>query len=146
MDTFNTIISRRSIRKYKKQKVEKEKIDLILKAAMYAPSAFNLQPWEFIVVDDEKIFPHLYKAVPHAEMILQASHAVIICCNTDIEKNIQLGIQNISAAAQNMLLEIHELGLGGCWIGVYPFDEIVDAVKNYFNLPVNIIPAVIISI
>ena len=51
MDIINL---RRSIRRYKDQPVEQEKIEKLLRAAMQAPSAANQQPWEFIVVQDEK--------------------------------------------------------------------------------------------
>jgi len=50
--TLETIFRRRSIRKYCDQPVESEKLDLLLKAGMAAPSAMNCKPWEFVVVTD----------------------------------------------------------------------------------------------
>ena len=61
MNTLKAILCRRSIRQYKKKKVSKEKINQILKAAMYAPSAMNYQPWHFIVIDRREDIDHLYK-------------------------------------------------------------------------------------
>ena len=48
------IFNRRSIRKFKDQEVEPEKIEKLLRAAMQAPSAANQQPWEFIVVKERE--------------------------------------------------------------------------------------------
>ena len=51
---IENIMTRTSIRQYKDQPVEQEKIDIMLKAAMAAPTAVNLQPWHFIVITDKK--------------------------------------------------------------------------------------------
>ena len=61
------IFHRVSIRKYKKQAVEKEKILQILKAAMQAPSACNQQPWEFYVVTDPEKIQKLSQTTPYAQ-------------------------------------------------------------------------------
>lgn len=63
---MNEIFHRVSIRKYKKQPVEKEKILQILKAAMQAPSACNQQPWEFYVVTDPEKIQKLSQTTPYA--------------------------------------------------------------------------------
>jgi nitroreductase len=49
-------------------------------------------------------------------------------------------IQDLSAATQNLLLAAHTYGLGAVWVGIYPFEEIVNGIKEVFNLPDNIIP------
>jgi len=49
MDCMEAILNRRSCRNFKSQPVEKEKVTLMLEAAIYAPSPANKQPWEFIV-------------------------------------------------------------------------------------------------
>ena len=53
MNVMDAINARRSIRKFEDKPVEKEKIELLLRAAMQAPSGTNEQPWEFIVVQDK---------------------------------------------------------------------------------------------
>jgi nitroreductase len=113
METLNAIQTRRSIRQYKKNKVTKEKINQILKAAMYAPSAMNYQPWQFIVLDKRENIDYLYKINPHAEMLLKAPLAIIVCGDLKAEMDIDYLVQDCSAATQNALLAIHELGLGG---------------------------------
>ncbi|MFN3694793.1 MAG: nitroreductase family protein, partial [Ignavibacterium sp.] len=119
METFQTIINRRSIRKYKSSKIEEEKINLLLKAAMYAPSAMNLQPWHFIVINSEEVIQETVKSVPHAEMIRQSGNAILVCGDASLEKNESWLIQNCSAATQNILLGAYDLGFGSCWIAVH---------------------------
>lgn len=146
METFDVLINRRSIRKYKKLQIENKKIDLILKAAMYAPSAMNLQPWHFLVFDNNEIFEHLISAIPHAEMIRQASHSILVCGDKAIEKNESWLIQNCSASIQNILLAAYDLGVGSCWIAIHGLDEVVKSVQLKFNLPENILPIALISL
>ena len=107
---------------------------------MYAPSAFNNQPWHFLVIDKKEIFADVLKAAPHAEMIKEASHAVILCGDTKLQENVGLIIQDISAATENLLLAAHSMELGAVWVGIYPFDEISAGIKKLFNLPENILP------
>jgi nitroreductase len=146
MDTINTILNRRSIRKYKDKKIPAEIINNLLKAAMYAPSAFNMQPWEFIVIDDKAVFENIITAVPYTEMIREASHVIIVCGNFDMEKNNDFILQDCSASAQNILLAAHALGIGTCWIASSGINETVDALKKLFILPVNILPVAVISL
>lgn len=51
---IENIFARKSVRTYTPQPIEKEKVDLLVKAAMAAPTAVNKQPWAFVVVDDLK--------------------------------------------------------------------------------------------
>ena len=146
MNTIKAILSRRSIRQYKKKKVSKEKINQILKAAMYAPSAMNYQPWHFIVIDNRENIDQLYKLNPHAEMLLKAPLAIIICGDLKAEMSIDYLVQDCSAATQNALLAIHELGLGGVWISSYPNKDTVEGIKRYYGIPKNIVPVSIISL
>ena len=144
MNTIKAILSRRSIRQYKKKKVSKEKINQILKAAMYAPSAMNYQPWHFIVIDKREDIDQLYKLNPHADMLLKAPLAIIICGDLKVEMDIDYLVQDCSAATQNALLTIHDLGLGGVWISSYPNKDTVEGIKRYYRIPENIVPVSII--
>ena len=55
MDTFEVILSRRSIRQYTSEPIDKELQKKLLQAAMQAPSANNTQAWQFVVIDDHQI-------------------------------------------------------------------------------------------
>jgi len=140
MDTLEVIKTRRSIRKYQTGKVSEDLIKDLITCAMYAPSAFNNQPWQFLVLNKKEIFDDILKAAPHAEMIREASHAIVICGDKSLQENTGLLIQDISAATENLLLAAHSLGLGAVWVGIYPFDEITAGIKKLFNMPENIIP------
>lgn len=146
METMKAILTRRSIRKYKDKIVNKDQVNEIIKAAMYAPSGFNNQPWQFIVIDKREMLHEIFKIIPHAEMLKQASAAIIICGDKNSEQDINLIALDCSAATQNALLAIHALGLGAVWISAYPAEETITGLKNLFKYPENIIPISILSI
>lgn len=146
METIEAILSRRSIRKYKDKTIEKEKIETILKSAMYAPSAMNLQAWHFIVIEKRSILTETIKAIPHAELLKQTPAAIIVCGDSSVEKNDSWMIQNCSAAIQNILVAAHDLGLGSCWIAIHGIEDVVKNVSKQFKLPENVIPVALISL
>jgi len=146
MDTMETILNRRSIRKYTNQKISEEQIEKIIKAAMYAPSAMNYQPWHFVVIDEREAIDQIFKINPHAEMAKEAQLAIIVCGDSKLEMNIDYLVQDCSAATQNALLEIHALGLGAVWISSYPNTDTISGIRNYYGLPENIVPVSIISL
>ena len=146
MELFETIYKRRSIRKFTADKINEDDIDKILKAAMYAPSAGNAQPWHFIVMDDTKILEDLSQIIPNAKMIAESSHCIIVCADTELEKYKGRWMLDCSAATQNMLLAATSLGIGSVWIGIFPVDERMDNLSKYFNLSENIKPVSIVAL
>ena len=78
---MESIFIRRSVRKYKEQQVEKEKIEKLLRAAMQAPSARNQQCWEFIVVEDKEKLNQLSNMGPNAKLIENAPLAIVVLGN-----------------------------------------------------------------
>lgn len=146
MKVQEALLNRRSIRKYKDQKIRKKDIDKILKAAMYAPSAMNLQAWQYIVIDDKAILIETIKSVPYAEMLKQSAAAILVCGDSLIEKNESWLLQNCSASIQNILLSAYELGIGSCWIAIHGMDDVYKNIKTQFNLPENIVPVSLISL
>ena len=146
METMKAILTRRSIRKYKDKNINKEQVNEIIKAAMYAPSAFNKQPWQFIAVDKRETIDEIFKIIPHAEMLKEAAAAVIICGDKSLEEDINLIALDCSAATQNALLAVHDAGLGAVWISAYPGEETMSGLKKFFNYPENIIPISVLSI
>lgn len=146
MEIQEALLNRRSIRKYKDQKISKAEMDIILKAAMYAPSAMNMQTWQFIVIDDKEILVDTIKSIPYAEMLRQSATAIIVCGDSLVEKNESWLLQNCSAAIQNILLSAHGLGIGSCWIAIHGMDDVYKSIKTQFKLPVNIVPVSLISL
>lgn len=146
MDLQDALLNRRSIRKYKDQKISKDDLNSILKAAMYAPSAMNLQAWQFILIDDKNILIETIKSIPYAEMLKQSAAAILVCGDSAVEKNESWLIQNCSAAIQNILLSAHGLGIGSCWIAIHGMDDVYKNIKDQFGLPENIVPVSLISL
>ena len=144
METLEALKTRRSIRKYQNKKIPDNIIHEILNCSMYSPSAFDTQPWQFIVIDKKELFPGILKIATHAEMITGASHAIIVCGDQKVQENAGLLIQDISAAIENLLLAAHASGIGSVWTGIYPFDEIVKGIKDFFKLPENILPVAMV--
>ena len=146
METLKAIFSRRSIRKYSGQAIPYDYIEMILKAAMQAPSARNRQPWQFIVVTDRAILEKLSSAHPYGKMLKEASAAIVVCGDKELEQMESYLLQNCSAATQNLLLAAHDLGLGAVWLGVHPREKRIEALKQILVIPDHIIPVSMISL
>jgi nitroreductase len=140
------IFIRRSIRKFKAQEVEPEKIDKLLRAAMQAPSAANQQPWEFIVVQDKERLAQIAETSPYAKLAANSAVTFVLLANNK-DLTVPTGWeQDMSAAAQNMLLEAVHLGLGGVWLGVATSNVVTENVSRLFELPDHIRPFALISV
>jgi len=146
MELYEGLLTRRSIRKYTGERIPDNDIDLIIKAGMYAPSANNKRPWHFIIVDDREVMNKIMKAHPYAEMLRDASHAIVVC--GDLKKQNAPGyyLLDCSAATQNVLLAAHALGYGAVWLGVEPREERVKAISEILQLPQDVRPVAVVSI
>lgn len=143
MDIIN---KRRSIRSYRDKQVEKEKIEQLLRAAMQAPSAYNQQAWEFMVIENKETLQRLSGMSPYATPLEKAPLAIIVLANQDNMKVPECWQQDLGAATENLLLEAVGLGLGGVWLAVAPFDSRISHIKDMFSLPDNIIPYAVIAV
>ena len=145
---IENIMTRTSIRQYKDQPVEQEKIDIMLKAAMAAPTAVNLQPWHFIVITDKEIMSQLAGPRPTSAPLL-----IAVCGDTDKTtmpdgkmKLPDFWVEDVSAATENLLLAAHALGLGAVWTGAYPAMERVEQISKVLGCPANIVPVAVVQI
>lgn len=167
MDTFKAISQRRSIRKYKSEKVSREQIEGILEAAVLAPSGKNRQPWRFVVIEGKKkedlisllfrsenerksegintgSFSQTITAMDQAPVVILVFNS---CFDTCIDKNGQLNhyrwltdVQGIAAAIQNMLLVAQDRGLGTLWIcDIYYVEE---EIRTWLNTENQLIAAI----
>jgi nitroreductase len=132
MDFLQVIKGRRSIRKYLPRKVENEKIETILEAAQWAPSASNKQPWHFIVVQDSVTRTRLGQLHPHGRFMKEAPVVIVVLGNPEAHPKYYLCDPH--QAVQNILLTAYSLGLGSCWMGVREasFEE---DIKQLLNIP-----------
>ena len=147
MNTFNTILKRRSIRKFKDIKVEEEKIEKLLISAMAAPSARNMQPWEFYVITNEEKIQELRNTGKNMDFNSQL--IIIVCGNrtrTITQNDNDFWIQDCSAAVENILLCATELELGSVWCGLFPVVERAEKVSEILNLEKEIVPMALLHI
>lgn len=146
METLEAIKTRRSIRKFKKDPISRDMVKELLEAAMFAPSAGNEQPWQFIVLDDRKILDDVPKICSTAAMCRQAATAILICGDAWLEKYPEFWVQDCSAAVENLLLAAHAMGLGAVWAGIYPLKDRVEGFRKLFSLSDNITPFALVPL
>ena len=141
---IQTIFSRRSIRSYTSTSVDEKHIKTLLEAAMAAPSASNLRPWHFVVVTRRQTLDSLADMHPFGKMLFQAPLCIAVCGDPTISA--RFWVQDCSAATENLLLATAALGLGAVWLGVYPLEERVAAVREILRIPQTIYPLNLVSI
>jgi nitroreductase len=146
MELYEGIISRRSIRNYTGEIVDEEIIRSIIRAGMYAPSARNRRPWHFIIIDNRNVLKRIMEVHPYSSMLAEASHAIVVCGDQELENGPGYYRVDCAAASQNLLLAAHSKGLGAVWLGVVPREERIKSISNILGLPSHIIPVSIISI
>jgi nitroreductase len=141
------IFRRRSIRQFTEQKLTAEQITLLLQAAMSAPSAMNMKPWKFIVVQSPEQLNQLRKALPFGKM--GATCAIVVCGDLRSFRKPALErfwVQDCSAATQNILLAATTLGLGSVWCGVHPINRIENAIRITLEIPEGVVPLNVIYV
>ncbi len=144
--TVNLIFDRVSVRDFTDEPVKMEDQDLMLRAAMAAPSAMNQQCWEFCVIDDAKMLEELSHAAPYASPIGRAPLAIAVLGNTGLMKTPMMWQQDLAAATQNILLAATSRGIGTVWIGIAPHQDRMDAVSKALNLPDSVKPFCLIAV
>lgn len=146
---LDAISTRTSIRAYQDRPVGADTVELLLRAAMSAPSARNRQPWAFIVVDDKALLRQLADSLPYAQSAAAAPMAVVVCgvlTESQGATNAGWWVQDAAAASENLLLAAHAVGLGTVWTGVYSYEDRVRAVRNVLGLPRHVVPLNVIPI
>ncbi|MCJ2520089.1 MAG: nitroreductase family protein [Candidatus Thermoplasmatota archaeon] len=149
MDVFEAIRGRRSVRAYRDKEVSEDLVDRIFSAAVMAPSAGNLQAWEFVVVRDQKRKEELAQAALDQGFIASAPLVIAVCANRtrSAQRYGARGadlycIQDCAVATQNLLLAAYDLRLGTCWVGA--FDEA--AVSQILQIPNDVRPMALIPL
>lgn len=116
-DLLQLIQTRRSVRAFTTALVSRAQIEKILDAARWAPSGKNTQPWRFVVVESTGKKESLAKLAPQAGMIATAPVTLAVLLDRDAGYDELKDAQGIGAAIENILLTVHSLGLGACWMG-----------------------------
>jgi len=138
MEALEAIMTRRSVRWYKKKQISDAALEKILRAGTYAPSALALQPWAFVVVQDQNFLqkvsdyvkPIMISLMKDAhdgmseafrQLLESPGYSIYYGAPTVILVVGKTGSRfreiDCSLAAENMMLAAHALGIGSCWIG-----------------------------
>ena len=131
---------RRSIRKYTSQKIEQDKLDILKEAVLRSPSSKNINPWEFIFVDDPKLIAQLKNCKPHGTTPLgSAPLAVVMCADENLN---DAWIEDCSIASIILQMTAQSIGLGSCWVQVRnrEHSDTVSAenyIQNLLHIPSN---------
>jgi nitroreductase len=131
---INSIRQRFSVRKFLDKPVEDDKLQEILSAARLAPSAGNIQPYHFVVINDPAKKTKLSDICKGQKFVSEAPLSIAVCAsNTDYVMTCGQAAYTVDAtiAAEHINLQAVELGLGTCWIGAFHHDQLAELI----NLP-----------
>ena len=130
MSLVDTVLTRRSIRRYQKKEIPKDVLYRILEAGRQAPSAANRQPLHLIVVTDESIKRELSKGLLN-RFIKDAPLTIVGCANTNAVLTGKWAVVDTAIALQNMVIAAWAMGVGSCWIGDFNDEK----VKHTLQIP-----------
>ena len=148
---LDCIMTRTSVRSYSDKEISRETVETILRAAMAAPSAMNKQPWHFFVIRGEQLRDTIADTLEYGRQSLRnAKMAVVVAGDRsrffdDVEA-VDYWVEDCSAAAENLLLAAHALGLGAVWCGVYPIPGRIAQLRKATGLSEEFVPMCIIPL
>jgi nitroreductase len=128
LTAIETVLSRRSIRRYEKKEIPKEILNKILEAGRQAPSAANRQPVHFIVITNENLKKELSKG-RYNKFIQDAPLTIIGCANRGPILTRKWSIVDTTIALQNMVIAAWTMGIGSCWIGDFKEKQVKELLK-----------------
>lgn len=132
---FAVIDQRHSARAFTAQNVSDADVETMLRCAMRAPSAVNEQPWDFVVIRDKSILEQVGDINHWATFAKNAPVAILVCLNTQKEKEKGMGILDIGMCSENILLAATALGLGAVFTGIYPHKDRMEGFSRLCGLP-----------
>jgi nitroreductase len=135
MKVIEEIVSRRSIRSYRPQAVENEKLDRILEAGRLAPTARNSQDWRILIVSDPEIKNALIDRASPKQDFLKQAPIILAACALNPDYIMRCGhpafLIDLAIVLEHIALQAVREGLGTCWIG--SFDE--PGAKSVLKVP-----------
>ena len=143
---MSIIFKRKSVRKFRDEKVDDEIIIRLLKAGMQAPSSCNSQPWEFIVISKPEDKLAISRMHQFAKPAANASHLIVTVGNLNEAKVIRMIEQDLGACNENILLQATHEGLGAVWLGFHPIEDRTLKLKEYLEIPDYCIPFSVICV
>lgn len=148
MDFFETVMGRTSVRQFSQVPVDDGTWDRLLRAAMAAPSAVDMRPWDFVLVRRRETLLALAEALPYAKMCAAAAGAVLACGTPEraFGGDPEFAVIDTALACENLLLAAKDSGLGAVFTAVYPHREREEAVRRILRIPVATIPLALIPV
>jgi nitroreductase len=146
---LNVIFSRKSVRKYTGEVISKSDLEILLKAAMAAPSGRNEQPWAFIAITDPSVLTKLAEGLPYAKMLPEAGSAIVVCGHSvppSRPGSKDLWEQDCAASTQNILLAAEAMHLGAVWTAAHPYPDRQEYIRRILSIPSHIYPFSVIPI
>ena len=138
MEILEGILTRRSIRRYSDENISREQMEELLKYGMYAPSARNCQPWHFILLNEPETFLKIEEFQPHTKMLKHSQWGIAVCGDDALSHTPEYWPVDCAAATENILIAAHGMGFGAVWLGIYPREERIAAMKELLKLPTNV--------
>ncbi|MEJ2254346.1 MAG: nitroreductase [Nitrospirota bacterium] len=117
MELLEGIYSRRSVRRFSAEPVEREQLMEIVTAGTWAPSGLNNQPWRFVLVRDRDVRHRVAGLTRYSRILEDAPSAIAVFVDRETMYHDVKDYQAMGACIQNMLLAAHALGLGAVWLG-----------------------------
>ena len=111
MDAIEVLKTRRSVRAYTRAPVPRKIIEDIVDCGRLAPTANNVQPWEFVVVTDPELLRRIAVITEYGKFIADAPVCVVV-----LSKETKYYLEDGSAATENILLAARAHGLASCWV------------------------------
>ena len=140
-DVIDAIKERRSVRRFKKDAINESTLGRIIEAALWAPSAGNIQPWQFYVVHNQEVKNKLMEASLKQKSVADAPVAVVVCADLIMasEKYGERGanlyaLQDTACAVQNMLLAATAYGFNTLWIGASSIASYIAAATSVHSV------------
>lgn len=148
MDALSVILERRSCRVYQDKEIPEDVIHNLLKAGMYAPSAMNSQPWEFLVMKDAEKKEAVAGIVSYWSMLKKAPLAILVMAHVNgyRAKPDEFFIQDCANSTMCILLAAQAQSLGGVYLGLYPHEDRIQKMREIYNIPDDIIPFSIVAL
>ena len=139
-ETIRTIMGRRSVRAFEERNVEQEKVNVLLECAFAAPSARNIRPCHFIVIDDKDLLAKIGGANDYTRLVAQAPLVVAVCVDVaNYEKTHKITdgtwMEDGACAMENILLAARALGLEGFWLQIANRPEREKTVPPLLRIP-----------
>ena len=129
MEPLEIIKTRRSIREYADKEIAKDLLEKIVDAGRFAPTARNVQPWEFVVITQAPSLKKLGELAENGRFLVQAKACIAVFC-ADTKYYLEDGC----AATCNIMLAAASLGIGSCWVAGDKKPYCSDVAK-LFNAP-----------